>query len=279
MKRLANQQELELLRKSIISSRDPHQPCITICSGTGCLAGGCEKVAEAFRQEIISRGIGDKVNLRRTGCHGFCERGPIVVLKPKGIFYQRVEPNDVPEIIDKTILHKEIIERLLYVNPQTGEKIVYEEEVPFYKRQQRFILGNNGSIDPVSIDDYLAVGGYQALAKTLFQMSPEAIIEAVKKSGLRGRGGAGFPTGLKWEFCRKASGDEKFVICNANEGDPGAYMDRSILEGNPHSVLEGMIIGAFAMGQIKGSYMSETNIRWRSVTYLLLWNKPEPMDY
>jgi len=175
-----------------------------------------------------------------------------VVIRPKRIFYQRGKPEDIPEIISETALNGNIIERLLYVDPVTNEKIIYEPDVPFYKRQTRTIFGANGEIDPTNIEDYIAVGGYSALSKALFHMSPEEIIEEVKKSGLRGRGGGGFPTGRKWQSCRDAKDDIKYVICNADEGDPGAYQDRSLLEGNPHSVLEGMIIGAYAIGSHQG---------------------------
>ncbi len=187
-----------------------------------------------------------------TGCHGFCERGPLLVINPQKLFYQKVQVEDVPEILSETMEKGNVIDRLLYVNPVTGEKIIHEDEVPFYKLQKRIIFGQNGSIDPTSIEDYIAIGGYKALAKALLHMSPEEIIASVKRSGLRGRGGGGFPAGLKWESCRNAPGEPKYVICNADEGDPGAYMDRSLLEGNPHSVLEGMIIGAFAIGSNEG---------------------------
>jgi NADH-quinone oxidoreductase subunit F len=176
----------------------------------------------------------------------------LVVIHPKKVFYQKVKPEDVPTIFQETVLNGKILEHLLYEHPVTGEKIISEEEVPFYQKQKRIVFGNNGSIDPTQIEDYLAVGGYQALAKALFSMKPEEIIREVKKANLRGRGGGGFPAGLKWEQCRNAPGSIKYVVCNADEGDPGAYMDRSLLEGNPHSVLEGMIIGAFAIGSHEG---------------------------
>jgi NADH-quinone oxidoreductase subunit F len=252
LKKLGSPQELETLRESILGQRDPERLCITVCSGTGCHAYGCEKVTAAFQQEVKQQGLSDRVDIRTTGCHGFCERGPLVVIRPKNIFYQRVRVKDVPEIISETVLKGEIIDRLLYSDPNTGQKIVSEHEVPFYKKQKRFVFGNNGYIDPTSIDDYLAVGGYAALAKVLSSMSPDEVISEVKKSGLRGRGGGGFPTGVKWQSCRKAEGDIKYVICNADEGDPGAYMDRSLVEGNPHSVIEGMIIGAYAIGSQQG---------------------------
>jgi len=244
--------ELENLRQSILRQRDPSRTCISVCAGTGCRASGAEAVVDAFTDETERREIQLSVELKETGCHGFCERGPIVVIRPKRVFYQQVKPEDVPEIISETVLKGNIIERLLYVDPVTNEKIVYEPDVPFYKRQTRTIFGANGEIDPRDIEDYIAVGGYSALSKALFQMSPDKIIEEVKRSGLRGRGGAGFPTGRKWQSCRDAEGDIKYVICNGDEGDPGAYQDRSLLEGNPHSVLEGMIIGAYAIGSHQG---------------------------
>ena len=192
--------------------------------------------------------------MKVTGCHGFCERGPLMVLYPQKIFYQRVSPDDVSEIIAETVVKGNIINRLLYVDPVSGEKAQFEKDVPFYRRQQRLVFGNNGLIDPTNIEDYLATGGYSALSQVLFNMRPEEIIEEIKKSDLRGRGGGGFPTGRKWESCRNAPSSDgiRYVICNADEGDPGAYMDRSLLEGNPHSVIEGMIIGAYAIGSHYG---------------------------
>ena len=251
-RKLKSRDDLEKLRKSIISKRDPNKPCISICSGTGCRASGSEKVTEAFRNELKKRKLEDKVDIRTTGCHGFCERGPIIVIYPSGIFYQKVKPEDVKEIISETIINDRVVDRLLYVDPASGKKITYEKDIPFYKKQMRILFGNNGLIDPTKIEEYIGVGGYSALGKVLYEMQPGDVIEIVKKSGLRGRGGAGFPTGLKWEFCRKAKGDIKYVVCNADEGDPGAYMDRSLLEGNPHSVLEGMLIGAYAIGASEG---------------------------
>ena len=252
MERINSPQALEEFRQAVVSKRDPNQAVITICTGTGCHASGCHQVVEAFKKVLSEHPEGKRVNLRMTGCHGFCEKGPLVVLHPKKILYQKVKPENAQEILEKTVLKGEIIDSLLYAHPTTGEKIVHEDEVPFYKKQMRIIFGNNGSIDPASIEDYIAVGGYRALPKALLSMTPEAVIKEVKEANLRGRGGGGFPTGAKWESCRKAPGDTKHVICNADEGDPGAYMDRSLLEGNPHSVLEGMIIGAFAIGSHEG---------------------------
>ncbi|MFC2066154.1 NADH-ubiquinone oxidoreductase-F iron-sulfur binding region domain-containing protein [Chloroflexota bacterium] len=252
MEKIKSLDELETLRKSIIEKRDPNKTCITICSGTGCHAHGSEKVAAAFNEEIARQNLSTQIDFRITGCHGYCERGPLVVVKPQDIFYQHVKMKDVSEIITKAVSDGGVVDRLLFTDPKTGNKITHENEVPFYKRQNRLIFGNNGSIDPAVIEDYFAVGGYAALGKALFKMSPEEIIGEVKKAGLRGRGGGGFPTGIKWESCRRAQGDTKYVICNCDEGDPGAYMDRSLMEGNPHSALEGMVIGAYAVGSHQG---------------------------
>jgi len=245
-------EDLKKLRKDILERKTPDKIYLTVCGGTGCHAYGSAKVADIFNEKIKEEKLKDKVSLLVTGCHGFCEQGPIVVIRPKNIFYANVKPDDVPEIIDETVIKGKIIDRLLYIDPATGQKTVYENELPFYKNQMRVLFGNNGIIDPRSIEDYIGIGGYSALAKALSQMKPQEIIEAIKQSNLRGRGGAGFPTGLKWDACRKAEGDIKYVICNADEGDPGAYANRSLLEGNPHSVLEGMIIGAYAIVASEG---------------------------
>jgi NADH-quinone oxidoreductase subunit F len=232
--------------------RDPNKSHVRVCLGTGCRARGSLDVAKAFEDEIKKQGLAIQVECTETGCHGFCERGPVVVIGPKEIFYQRVESRDVPEIVTKTLINGEIVDRLLYTDPATGEGILYENDVPFYKRQTRRILANNGRIDPTNILDYIAVGGYQALARAITKMSCEKIINTVEKSGLRGLGGGGFPTGRKWRSCREAEGDIKFVIGNGDEGDPGAFSDRSLMEGNPHSILEGMLIGAYAIGASQG---------------------------
>ncbi len=252
MTRIAASEELDSLRQSLVAARDPEKPRVSVCCGTGCRVYGSMKVIDAFREEIDGRGLHDKVDVVSTGCHGFCERGPVVVLKPRGIFYQRMSVDDVPEVVSESMLNGTIIDRLLYTDPGTGEKIVYEHDVPFYQKQQRLVLDLNGDIDPTNIRDYIAFGGYSALSKVLQGMTSDEVIQEVTESGLRGRGGAGFPAGLKWKLCRKAEGDIKYVICNADEGDPGAYMDRSIMEGNPHRVLEGMIIGAYAIGAGQG---------------------------
>jgi NADH-quinone oxidoreductase subunit F len=252
MPKLHTPGDLEQLRESLSDARDPNRPCITVCGGTGCRVYGSEDVLEAFRLELERQELDSKVDSMPTGCHGFCEQGPVVVIWPQGIFYPRVRTDDVAEIVSETVIEGKIVDRLVYVDPISGQRIAYEKDVPFYQKQKRILLDQNGYIDPSKIDDYIALGGYKALSKALHQMSPEQVIEEITRSKLRGRGGAGFPTGVKWGFCRKAPGDVKYIICNADEGDPGAYMDRSIMEGNPHRVLEGMIIGAYAIGAREG---------------------------
>jgi NADH-quinone oxidoreductase subunit F len=252
MKRLESLQEFDQVQATLVAAWDPNKPRISVCCGTGCRVYGSMKVIDAFRAEIGSRGLGGKIDVVSTGCHGFCERGPVVVLKPTGIFYQHMSVDDVPEVISESMLNGTVLDRLLYTDPGTGHKIVYEQDVPFYKKQQRLVLDLNGDIDPTNIEDYITFGGYSALAKVLQGMTSDDVIGEVTSAGLRGRGGAGFRAGLKWQLCRDAQGDTKYVICNADEGDPGAYMDRSIMEGNPHRVLEGMIIGAYAIGARQG---------------------------
>ncbi|MDY0003624.1 MAG: NADH-ubiquinone oxidoreductase-F iron-sulfur binding region domain-containing protein [Polyangia bacterium] len=252
MPSLRSSEELEKLRQQVIAKRDPNKPCVTVCAGTGCLACGAAEVVGAFREELAKQGLGDVVEVRGTGCHGFCEKGPIVVLDPEETCYLQVTPKDVPEITASVLAKDRIIERLLYVDPVTGERTVREPDIPFYRHQKRLVFGPNRKIDPQSIEDYLAIGGYRGLAKALFEMSPEQVVAEVKESKLRGRGGAGFPTGVKWEFTRRAPEDVKYVVVNCDEGDPGAYMDRSLMEGNPHSVLEGLLIGAYAIGAHEG---------------------------
>ena len=251
MAKLKSPADLEKKRKEILSLRDPNKPCVTICSGTGCHALGSDKVAEAFVSAISQNGLKAKVDVRRTGCHGFCERGPVVVIFPEGTCYLGVKPADVPEVVSKTLVDKQLVERLLYKD-SSGKTLAHEGDIPFYKFQSRIVFGNNTRIDPKNIDDYIALGGYAALAKSLFKMTPQKVLDEVKRSNLRGRGGGGFAAGVKWETTRDAPGDIKYVIVNADEGDPGAFMDRSLLEGNPHSVLEGLIIGAYAIGSHEG---------------------------
>lgn len=244
--------EFEELKADILLKRDPNKRTITLCSGSACHATGSKLVAASIEEEVQKLGLSDEVEIRKTGCHGFCERGPIIVIQPDEICYLQIKPEDVPEIISETIKGNKVIKRLLYTDPATDEEIIHESEIPFYKNQQRLLFGNNIKIDPKSIEDYLALGGYSALVKVLFQMTPEQVLEEIKKSNLRGRGGGGFPAGIKWEGSRNAPDDIKYVIVNADEGDPGAYMDRSLLEGNPHSVLEGLAIGAYTIGSNEG---------------------------
>jgi len=251
MGQLKSPSELEKARQDILAKIDPNKPCITICSGTGCCAYGSEKVFASFEEVLKSKGLEGSMALKRTGCHGFCERGTLVVIHPEETCYIQVQLEDVDEIIS-SVREGKIIERLLYVDPVTGEKITRESEIPFYKNQNRLIFGDNRHIDPKSIEDYLALGGYGALAKALHEMNPEQVLEEVKESNLRGRGGGGFPAGRKWETVRNAPGEPKYIIVNCDEGDPGAYMDRSLMEGNPHSVLEGLVIAAYAIGSHDG---------------------------
>jgi NADH:ubiquinone oxidoreductase subunit F (NADH-binding)/(2Fe-2S) ferredoxin/Pyruvate/2-oxoacid:ferredoxin oxidoreductase delta subunit len=244
--------DLDAHRSRLRAAADRNVTSIHLCAGTGCRACGCEDVAHAFRRKLQEEQLEDATQLKLTGCRGFCERGPLVVILPAGIFYQRIAPADVDLIVEQTIKHGRLVPKLLYRDPTTGERVEREEDVPFYRKQQRLILGKNSLMDATSIDDYLLLGGYASAAKALTRMSPGEIIDMIKRSGLRGRGGGGFPTGRKWETCRKAKGEPKYVICNADEGDPGAFMDRAVLEGNPHSVIEGMIIGAYAIGSNEG---------------------------
>lgn len=249
---LKSAKALESLRNRIAQATGAGKPQISVCNGTACRPYGSNPVIETFKAEIERRSLGDQIVLKVTGCHGFCERGPIAVIEPGNLFYQKIKPGDVPEIIEKTLLNKEIISRLLFSDPVTKSEYTVQCDIPFYKKQTRILLGNNNRIDPTCIEDYIAIGGYSALSKALFELQPQEIIEIIKKSGLRGRGGAGFPTGTKWESCRNAHGDTKYVIVNADEGDPGAYANEGLMTGNPHSVLEGLIIGAFAIGSHQG---------------------------
>jgi len=231
---------------------DGFECTVTMCAGTGCQANGCGAVAKALKDKIERLELGKKVRIRETGCHGFCECGPLLIIEPGNIFYQKITAEDVDEIVHETIVNGNVVERLCYVDPASGKRIVTEQEIPFYRAQDRVILGQNRITDPCDLSEYVAHGGYSALVKVLTSMSPEQVVQEIKDSGLRGRGGGGYPAGNKWEQCRRADGDIKYVVCNADEGDPGAYMDRSVLEGNPHLVLEGMMIGAYAIGAREG---------------------------
>ncbi|WP_455278661.1 NADH-ubiquinone oxidoreductase-F iron-sulfur binding region domain-containing protein [[Eubacterium] cellulosolvens] len=244
--------ELEKLQQKIENELENKKPIISICVSTGCVALGSTAVLETFKTNIEKAKLMDKVKIKKTGCVGFCEQGPRVTIYPDEICYFKVKPDDVQEIISKTIKDKKIVERILYTDPITKKKARRLNEIPFYKDQLRPLLDNNARIDPKNIRDYIQLDGYKALAKAISQMTPQQIIEEIKKSKLRGRGGGGFPTGIKWETTRNTPEKTKYVIVNCDEGDPGAFMDRSLMEGNPHSVLEGLIIGAFAIGAEEG---------------------------
>lgn len=221
---------------------------VLICGGTGCKSAGSKEVQLAFSRAIEAKGLSDEVMVVETGCHGFCEHGPLVIVYPEGTFYCQVKAEDVEEIVESHLFKGRIVERLLYHEPLTHESIPNYSEINFYKKQHRLVLENCGAINPEQIEEYIAVGGYEALAKAVTTMSPEDVIEEIKKSGLRGRGGGGFPTGMKWQFAKASVSDKKYVICNADEGDPGAFMDRSVLEGDPHKILEGMAVCGYAIG-------------------------------
>lgn len=219
-----------------------------VCQSTGCESSKSDKITQALESQIKQMGLSRNIEVKFTGCHGFCQQGPIVIVEPEGVFYTQVKVEDVPEILKSHIIEGKYVERLFYHNPVTGEAIPLYKDVPFYSRQQRLILRNCGHINPEKIDDYLSTGGYTALKKAILEMNPTQIIEEITRSGLRGRGGAGFPTGKKWEEAYKAKEQPKYVVCNGDEGDPGAFMDRSVLEADPHSVLEGMAVAGRAIG-------------------------------
>ena len=228
-----------------------NQHTIFVCHGTGCVSGKAFEIRGALEKAVAKLGL-KGVGVDFTGCHGFCQQGPIAVVEPEGIFYTKVTVEDVPEIAQSHLRDGKPVERLFYKDPVSGEAIPNYNDIPFYNRQQRIVLRNCGRINPERIGDYIAAGGYQSLHKVLLEMTPEQVIDEVKRSGLRGRGGAGFSTGQKWEFCHKAPGGQKYMICNADEGDPGAFMDRSAMEGDPHTVIEGMTIAAYAIGASEG---------------------------
>jgi len=254
--RLENLAQLEEKRRDILSRRKENMR-ITVCCGTGCIAQGAKKVVEAFKAELLAQGVEAEVaEIIETGCHGFCEQGPLVVIRPQDIFYKKVKPEDVAKIVTRTILGNTVMDRLLYSDPNNKkEKCLKEGDVPFYAKQERVVFKNNSYIRPTSIDDYIEKGGYASLAKVLSSMQPQQVVDAIIQSGLRGRGGGGFPTGWKWQSSRDCASQTKYVVCNCDEGDPGAFMDRSIMEGNPHSVIEGMIIAAYAVGNVSTAYI------------------------
>jgi len=240
-----------MLAKEAYPGYPKPQSTIFVCHGTGCVSGKSVEIRLALEKEVGELGL-DNVKVDFTGCHGFCEQGPLVVVEPEGIFYTRVSVEDVPEIARSHLRDGQPVERLFYRDPVSRQAVPYYKDINFYRKQHRLILRNCGHINPERIEDYIATGGYQSLRKALFEMTPEQVIDEVKRSRLRGRGGAGFPTGRKWEFCRRTPGTVKYLICNADEGDPGAFMDRSIMEADPHTVIEGMAIAAYAIGATEG---------------------------
>lgn len=225
---------------------------VMICGGTGCTASGSKKIQEALAEELKKKGLQDEIKIVQTGCFGLCELGPIMVIYPGDVFYSHVTVDDIPEIVEEHLLKGRVVERLVHKDEVTNQKVTSLDDTSFYKIQKRVALRNCGVIDPENIDEYLATDGYTALYKVLTEMSPDDVIQTLLDSGLRGRGGAGFPTGLKWKFAKQSVSDVKYVCCNADEGDPGAFMDRSVLEGDPHSVLEAMAIAGYTIGSHQG---------------------------
>jgi NADH:ubiquinone oxidoreductase subunit F (NADH-binding)/(2Fe-2S) ferredoxin/NAD-dependent dihydropyrimidine dehydrogenase PreA subunit len=245
-------QDLARLRDLVRSKEHTDSNAVVVCCGTGCLASGSEGVKDAFEEELREQESDEEIVVKKSGCRGFCERGPIVVVGLDNLFYNRVTAPDVPEIVSETLIKGTPLDRFLFKDPNTGESCAVEREIPFYKKQGRLVLRNCGHIDPTEIEDYIRYDGYQALGKVLSELSPKEVVSWMKDSKLRGRGGAGFPVGIKWESSANAPGAEKYIICNGDEGDPGAFMDRSIMEGDPHSVIEGMIIAGYAVGSRQG---------------------------
>jgi NADH:ubiquinone oxidoreductase subunit F (NADH-binding)/(2Fe-2S) ferredoxin/Pyruvate/2-oxoacid:ferredoxin oxidoreductase delta subunit len=225
---------------------------VLVCGGTGCTSSGSMDILKELKKELAKHGLEKEIELVRTGCFGLCSLGPVVIVYPEGAFYSKVTPEDVPELVEEHLLKGRIVKRLLYHESIENDRIKSLNNVDFYKKQKRIALKNCGVIDPENIDEYIAFDGYKALEKVLTTMTPQDVINEMKKSGLRGRGGGGFPTGKKWEFAANQKNDQKYIICNADEGDPGAFMDRSVLEGDPHAVLEAMAIGGYAIGANQG---------------------------
>ncbi|MFA6941108.1 MAG: NADH-quinone oxidoreductase subunit NuoF [Clostridiaceae bacterium] len=225
---------------------------VLVCGGTGCKSSRSTEIVDNLRKAIEDANLGEDISVENTGCFGFCEKGPIVKVLPDNIFYIKVTPEDVEEIVEKHLKNGQVVDRLLYIEPTLKEKVKRQDEISFYKKQMRIALRNCGLINPEDIKEYIGADGYVALGKVLTTMSPDEVIHTMIASGLRGRGGGGFPTGRKWEFTKKSKADQKYIICNADEGDPGAFMDRSLLEGDPNSVLEAMAIAGYAIGASKG---------------------------
>ncbi len=257
--RINSPDDLKAYQELYKKEQDQVRCHIAICGDTGCLSSHSAKVRDAFIKYLqeINNGAGhifQDIKLRFTGCLGLCERGPVVMVYPQGIFYQRVKEEDIPDIVEKTALKGEVVERLLYKDPNDNKTYIHVEDIPFFNKQQRKLIGDNWKLDPSGIQDYLAAGGYSALARAIKKMSPEGVVKEVEMSQLKGRGGAGFPTAIKWQEANRAASPQKYIICNADEGDPGAFMDRSLMEGNPHGVLEGLITGGYAIGANHGIF-------------------------
>ena len=252
MEQLRSSEEFEAFRQRLFSTIRPEVPTVVISAGTCGLASGAEKLIRTAQREILEKRLQEKIFLKVTGCHGFCEMEPSALIEPHRTFYPNLDAGGMERIIHALVEGK-VVEDLLYVDQSTGQKIEKQDDIPFFRHQSRLLLAKNEKVDPLNIDDYIKNGGYSAFVNALTDIRPEGVIDEVKRSGLRGRGGAGFPTGMKWEFLAKAAnGRGKYIVCNADEGDPGAYMDRSLLEGNPHSIIEGMLIGAYATGTDSG---------------------------
>ena len=252
MEQLRSSEEFEALRQRLFSTIRPEVPTVVISAGTCGLASGAEKLIRTAQREILEKRLQEKIFLKVTGCHGFCEMEPSVLIEPQRTFYPDLDADGMERIIH-ALAEGKVVEDLLYVDKSTGQKIEKQDDIPFFRHQSRLLLAKNEKVDPLNMDDYIKNGGYSAFVNMLMNIRPDGVIDEVKRSGLRGRGGAGFPTGMKWEFLAKAAnGRGKYIVCNADEGDPGAYMDRSLLEGNPHSIIEGMLIGAYATGTDSG---------------------------
>ncbi len=252
MNKIKTLKDLNNWKKEIKKEAQKKDYVLTVCGGSGCQGSKAQEVIETFEEKLKEKKLNDQVDFKVTGCPGFCEQGPLAVLNPQDIFYVQIEPEDVEKIINKSIIDDEVINDLIYKDKVSAEEFIKESKVPFYKQQKRIVLENNGLLNCDSIEDYINVEGYSALGKVLSEFEPQEVIEEIKASGIRGRGGAGFPMGKKWEICAQKEEQEKYVVCNADEGDPGAFMDRSVLEGDPHLLIEGMIIGAYAIGATQG---------------------------
>jgi NADH-quinone oxidoreductase subunit F len=250
--KLTSPKALHDLHDKLASARDSKRITLAVCAGTGCTACGCASLVAELRKEIAAAKVESKVEIKLSGCHGLCDQGPLVLVNPEGILYLKVRSTDARQIVEETVKNGRAVESLLYKDPVSGKSIKLAKDIPFFQKQTQVLLAHNSMIDPTSINDYISLGGYESVARVLSAMQPEEVIQTVMKSGLRGRGGSGFPTARKWDHCRRAQGTPKTVVCNANDGDPGAFVDRTLLEGNPHAVIEGMMIGAFAMGAAEG---------------------------